>query len=115
MYNFDANAKPFVKTVANLEEGVYRFELIVTDNGGLTARDTLQVTVLPDTLVTNSSIIKRFDGREWGDSCAIRVKNISSHIPAGANYQLFIRSYNELFGSSGSSVNPVRSGGIGIT
>lgn len=31
--------------VGALAEGVYKFELIVTDNGGLTAKDTVQVTV----------------------------------------------------------------------
>lgn len=31
--------------ISNLVEGVYRFELMVTDNDGATGRDTLQVTV----------------------------------------------------------------------
>jgi hypothetical protein len=37
-----AKAKTVVK---NLDTGVYRFELFVKDNGGLTAKDTMQVTV----------------------------------------------------------------------
>jgi len=32
--------------VQHLDSGVYRFELTVQDNGGLTAKDTLQVTVI---------------------------------------------------------------------
>jgi hypothetical protein len=33
--------------VNNLAQGVYQFELKVTDAGGLFARDTVQVTVIP--------------------------------------------------------------------
>src|SRR6185503_20249396 len=36
----------------NLAPGIYQFELKVTDNGGLTAKDTIQVTV--DAVVTNN-------------------------------------------------------------
>jgi len=36
------SAKAFVK---NLDTGVYRFELTVKDNGGLSANDTIQITV----------------------------------------------------------------------
>jgi lysophospholipase L1-like esterase len=32
-------------TVNNLEQGIYQFELTVTDNGGLTAKDIISVTV----------------------------------------------------------------------
>jgi hypothetical protein len=33
-------------TVVNLQQGMYRFELTVTDNSGATGKDTVQVTVL---------------------------------------------------------------------
>lgn len=36
-----------VTAITGLLEGVYTFELTVTDNGGLTAKDTVQVTVNP--------------------------------------------------------------------
>ena len=39
------NEKSAKTTVTNLAEGVYRFELNVTDNGGLSARDTVLITV----------------------------------------------------------------------
>ena len=39
--------------VRGLAIGVYRFELTVTDNGGLTARDSLWVTVQPNTLTAS--------------------------------------------------------------
>lgn len=36
-----------ITAITGLLEGVYTFELTVTDNGGLTAKDTVQVTVNP--------------------------------------------------------------------
>ena len=35
-----------ITIVKILVEGVYQFELKVTDNGGLTAKDTIQITVI---------------------------------------------------------------------
>ena len=43
-----ANATAAQSQVSNLVEGVYQFELKVTDAGGLFDRDTVQVTVNPD-------------------------------------------------------------------
>jgi len=43
-----ANANAAQTQVSNLVEGVYQFELKVTDAGGLFDRDTVQVTVNPD-------------------------------------------------------------------
>ena len=42
-----ANASSAVTSVASLIQGIYKFELKVTDNSGATARDTMQVTVNP--------------------------------------------------------------------
>jgi hypothetical protein len=42
------NANSLTTQAANLVEGVYHFELKVTDAGGLFARDTVKVTVNPD-------------------------------------------------------------------
>ena len=41
-----ANANAVTTQVSNLAEGVYQFELKVTDAGGLFSKDTVQVTVL---------------------------------------------------------------------
>ncbi len=41
------NASSAVATAVNLVEGVYQFQLTVTDNSGATDRDTMQVTVNP--------------------------------------------------------------------
>jgi hypothetical protein len=42
-----ANANAATTLVSNLTEGVYQFELKVTDAGGLFSKDTVQVTVSP--------------------------------------------------------------------
>jgi hypothetical protein len=46
------NASAMQTEVTNLTEGVYQFELKVTDLGGLFGNDTLQVTVNPDLTAT---------------------------------------------------------------
>jgi hypothetical protein len=43
--------------VFNLEEGIYRFELRVADNVGAIARDTVTVTVRPDTRVKSTATL----------------------------------------------------------
>ena len=40
-----ANANAATTLVSNLTEGIYQFELKVTDAGGLFSKDTVQVTV----------------------------------------------------------------------
>ena len=42
-----ANANAATTQVSNLTEGIYQFELKVTDAGGLFSKDTVQVTVSP--------------------------------------------------------------------
>ena len=42
-----ANTNVVTTQVSNLTEGVYQFELKVTDAGGLFSKDTVQVTVQP--------------------------------------------------------------------
>ncbi|MGN6402482.1 MAG: PKD domain-containing protein [Flavisolibacter sp.] len=45
------------KTIAkNLAAGVYQFELTVTDNGGLSSRDTLQINVNPSIVINHSPV-----------------------------------------------------------
>ena len=45
--SFNLNNPATTKTaVRNLDSGIYRFELMVKDDGGLTAKDTIQVTVV---------------------------------------------------------------------
>lgn len=84
---------PHEKLVADLKEGVYQFELMVMDHHLATSRDTVKVTVLPDALTVDPSRIKRFDNLYWEDSCILRVKNISSSIPANRSIQVYLVSY----------------------
>lgn len=78
-------------TVKNLTEGVYKFVLTVKDNGGLTSRDTIQITVTKstpanhppvayagrDTTITLTScstgVVVTLDGRGSSDSDGIIV------------------------------------------
>ena len=47
-----ANANAVQTQVTNLAQGIYQFELKVTDAGGLFSKDTMQVTVNADTIIT---------------------------------------------------------------
>ena len=70
---------------------IYNFELLVTDNDGSWARDTITVKVeriIPD----ETSHI--FTGLQNGDynSCGIKVKNFDSFIPPNTSYRIYLRS-----------------------
>ncbi|HJS56146.1 MAG TPA: PKD domain-containing protein [Chitinophagaceae bacterium] len=51
------NASTVQTQVSNLLQGIYQFELKVTDNAGLFSKDTVQVTVLPPIFNSNNSIV----------------------------------------------------------
>jgi hypothetical protein len=85
--------QPYEMFVSGLLEGVYLFELLVTDNNKASSRDTMKVTVLPDSLTRDPSKMKRFDNLWWGESCAIRISDISSAVPATGSIQVFMASY----------------------
>jgi hypothetical protein len=111
--------KPYEMFVYNLQVGVYHFEFIVTDKGNAVSRDTMKLTVLPDLLSLDPTKMQRFDSLVWGDSCAIRISNISSTILASSSIQVFLqRCYGggvmagPFFPSSGwYQIQPVRSSG----
>jgi hypothetical protein len=79
-FNFD-NANIAQTQVANLIEGVYQFELKVIDAGGLNDKDTVQVTVNPET--NNPSVNIYVAGMEnnlpvyWKNGQVIPLDNIS--------------------------------------
>ena len=50
-----ANANTVQTQVSNLLQGIYQFELKVTDNARLLSKDTVQVTVLPPIFNSNNS------------------------------------------------------------
>ncbi|MBB1283881.1 hypothetical protein HRH25_05815 [Flavisolibacter sp. BT320] len=114
-----AGLEPSQMFVSNLEEGVYQFELLVTDNDKAVSRDTVKVTVLPDSLTRDPSKMKRFDYLWWEDACTIRISNISSTIPATGSFQVFMASYaggGPMSGYVASSgwylIQPARSAGF---
>jgi N-acetylneuraminic acid mutarotase len=47
------NSSSIQAVIKNLAIGKYQFELKVTDNGGLSAKDTVQITVIPSDAITN--------------------------------------------------------------
>jgi hypothetical protein len=112
--------KPYEMFMYNLEEGEYEFELMVTDKDNTTSRDTMKLTVLPDSLTLDPSKMQRFDGLVWGESCAIRISNIPSTILASGSIQVFLQRYygggvmaGPFFPSSGwFQIQPVYSTGF---
>jgi hypothetical protein len=78
--------------IGNLTEGIYRFELKVTDSIGLFSKDTVQInvdTVSGDILVTLYYLT-------WNDpgSCAINIDNVLNNIPIGVLFDVHLRSEN---------------------
>lgn len=88
-----AGLREYQLFVSDLVEGEYHFELLVMDSKMATSRDTMKVTVLPDSLTRDPSKMKRFDRLSWQDGCTFRISNILSSIPATGNFQIFISSY----------------------
>lgn len=85
--------EPYEKFVSKLDEGVYLFELMITDDGSATARDTIQVTVLQDSLSLDPSHMKRFDKLQCGSfDAGIWINNISSAVPIGGGIKVYISS-----------------------
>ena len=75
----------------NLAEGVYQFELTVTDSMGLADRDTTTVTVIK--LYTNDII---FNDQVWGFNYTsfIIIPDLYTHLPAGVSFKVFMKRDN---------------------
>jgi len=52
-----SNPTSTITGVSDLVEGVYQIEFAVTDNGGLTGRDTVTITVVKPTVVTRQGFL----------------------------------------------------------
>lgn len=85
--------QPYEQAVFSLVEGVYQFELTVTDNGGADGKDTVKLTALPDSLTLDPFRMKKYERLNWQDSCVIRINNISSVIPGIGSFQVYMASY----------------------
>ncbi len=79
--------------LTSLEKGVYQFELTVTDRPGLSAKDTVKVTVhgLPDSTheVILDNLVWIFP---WYN--AVEIKNVHNYITAGSPFRIFINRDN---------------------
>ena len=76
--------------VTNLAEGVYEFELTVTDSLGLFDKDTTAVTVIRLSNEIN------FSDQSWQCwwGCWIEIPDLYSHLPAGTPVKVFIKRDN---------------------
>src|SRR5258705_1671540 len=59
------NEKKWQVQATNLIEGIYKFELKVTDHGGLISKDTVQVTVMAQSLVPSNLQSFYFSDLKW--------------------------------------------------
>lgn len=76
--------------VNNLQIGVYQFELIVTDDMGMYAKDTVKVTVSQPQANANEIILENHIWIfPWYN--AIEVKDFNNLIPSGSAFRIFIR------------------------
>ncbi len=85
------NANSVQALVTNFAEGVYEFELAVTDSLGLSDKDTTTVTVIK--LSTDEIIFTDQAWQCWW-GCWIEIPDLYSHLPAGIPFQVFIKRDN---------------------
>ena len=83
-----------VTNVSNLVEGVYQFEFLVSDNYGLTSRDTVSVRAVNIGSLTNPV---NFFNLSWTCpmGCTISIPDIYSHIPSNTPIRVFIKFVNQ--------------------
>lgn len=75
---------------SDLIQGIYVFELTVTDVGGLSGNDSVKVTVAA--VPTGNSAV--FDNLFWFGSCYLIVPNIYSFVPPGSNLNVELKRYD---------------------
>jgi hypothetical protein len=76
--------------VSNLEKGIYQFQLTATTNTGQTSTDIMTLKV-QDASSSNKQIF--FWDLNWSCpfGCSIMLGDISLYMPAGSNYDIYIR------------------------
>ena len=85
------NANSAQTQATNLAEGVYQFELTVTDFLGLSDKDSTTVTV--NKINVNEIIFKDLIWQCWW-GCWVEIPNLYSHIPVGILFRVFIKRDN---------------------
>jgi PKD repeat protein len=92
--SFNIESPNSIRTIiSGLVEGVYQFEINATNSMQTTVKDTVTVTVLADNNIYTSE--KLFENIVWanGDSSfSFTIKNISSIIPAGHPFKVYLKS-----------------------
>ena len=79
--------------VSNLEKGIYEFELTVMNKKGITAKDTVAVTVGEISISPKEIIFKDLTWIcPWG--CIIEIKNIYSYLPSKTVFRVYIQRDN---------------------
>lgn len=86
-----ANAGSVQSQVTNLAEGVYQFELTVTDSLGLFDKDSTTVSV--NKIYANEKI---FSDQKWGFNYIrlIFIPDLYTHLPVGISFKVFIKRDN---------------------
>jgi hypothetical protein len=85
------NANSVQSPATNLAEGIYQFELTVTDSLGLFDKDTTTVTV--NKIYASERI---FSEQRWGFNYIwlIFIPDLYTHLPAGTSFKVFIKRDN---------------------
>lgn len=80
-----------ITKVQNLEKGMYKFELLATDKGGLKGKDTAYVTVLGKGLDTTELILKNLQISCYWEDCAAWIENFDSYNPDHFIFKIFVK------------------------
>ena len=83
--------------LSNLEEGVYQFELTVTDAAGVSDKDTVTITVKQSPSVTVNGNVIIYNNMEWIFPwySAIEIEAFNSLIPPGSSFKISIQRDND--------------------
>ena len=79
--------------LSNLEEGVYQFELTVTDAAGTSGKDTVVITVKQAPSVTISGNIIIYHDLQWTFPWynAVEIEGFNMLLPPGSSFKIFIQ------------------------
>lgn len=73
------------------KDGTYKFELTVTDNGGLSAKDTVNVNVL--NAASNSFRFDSLFAIASPSPCVIQIPDIYSYVPENDSFSVYVSAY----------------------
>lgn len=84
--------------VTNLIVGTYEFELSVTNNSGLTNKDTVAVKVRPAPSISQGNGVITFHNLPWQCpmGCTITIQCFNCYVPANQQFNIYLRSTETL-------------------